>query len=89
MKAIPAEYSGTPESIEIKDKAKEEKWMEVCQKFNNDVHRICDVENKKEYTALYQCFDDQDKGFYYLVNEDKSLYSLKRKHFLRNIGKKV
>ncbi len=89
MKAIQVEYNGTLTSIEIKEDTQPETWPTVCRKFNDDVHRICDVENQQEYTALYECFDDQDKAVYYLVCEDKHLYTLKRKHFLKNIGKEI
>jgi len=85
MKAIQAEYTKDPFEIKIKDKAQEEAWPEVCARFNDDVQRVCDAK-VPGYTGLYQCFDDMNKKSYYLVNEDKSLYRLRRRNFMGNIG---
>ncbi|MFH1155677.1 MAG: hypothetical protein V1793_17865 [Pseudomonadota bacterium] len=86
MKAILAEYGGTKESIAVKDGAETEDWPAVCERYNDDVHRVCDVTDIQGYTALYECFDDRDKPLYYLVQEDAKLYRLRRRHFLGNIG---
>lgn len=86
MKSIQAEYDEKTKKIAVQKKAKEEDWVSVCHKFNDDVSRICDVTDVEDYTALYECFDDENKQFYYLVKEDKSLYRMRRKHFLDNIG---
>ncbi|MEA1966918.1 MAG: hypothetical protein U9N77_01670 [Thermodesulfobacteriota bacterium] len=88
MKSIEAEIVKDSTTIKIKKDAKEEDWIAVCTKFNNDVERVRDVKDQKDFTALYECFDDDNKNFFYLVKEDKKLYSLRRKHFLNNIGTK-
>ena len=87
MKSIQAEFQKDPREIKIKDGAEQEDWPQVCRRFNDDVERVCDVSVEK-YTGLYQCFDEMNKGFFFLVEEDDSLFRMKRKHFLDNIGKK-
>ncbi len=86
MKAIQAEFEKYPENIRIKEGAKAEDWPEVCRRFNDDVERVCDVNEISGYTGLYQCFDEKNRGVYYLVVEDKSLFRMRRRHFLGNIG---
>ncbi|WP_022666138.1 hypothetical protein [Desulfospira joergensenii] len=86
MKAIQAEYDKASRKASIKKDARPEDWPAVCQKFNDDVERICDVGDMEGYTGLYACYDDANKAFFYLVREDKALYRMKRKHFLDNIG---
>lgn len=86
MKAIQAEYNQDPLEISIRDGAEEEYWPDVCSRFNDDVERVCDAGDVPGYTGLYRCFDDNNTATYYLVNEDKSLYRLRRRHFLDNIG---
>ncbi len=86
MKAIQVEYTKEPFEIKISDEAVEEDWPAVCARFNDDVERVCDSNDAPGYTGLYQCFDEMNKKSYYLVNEDKSLFRLRRRHFLDNIG---
>ncbi|MBU8848199.1 MAG: hypothetical protein KOO64_01580 [Desulfobacterales bacterium] len=86
MKSIQAEFKEASKKITIKKNASEEDWAAVCQKFNDDVSRICDVTDKKDYTGLFECFDDDNNRFFYLVKEDKDLYRMKRKRFFDNIG---
>lgn len=86
MKAIRAAYEETSKNISIEAGAAVEDWVKVCRKFNDDVERICDVTDVENYTGLYACYDDKNERFYYLVEEDKQLFRLKRKHFLDNIG---
>lgn len=86
MKSIQAEFNKKSGKISIKEGAGEESWISVCEKFNDDVSRICDVTDIKDYTGLFECFDDKNKSFFYLVREDKDLYRLKHKRFLKNIG---
>ena len=86
MKSIQAEFQKEPRKIEIKAKAKQEDWIQVCRRFNDDVERVCDVTDFKDYTGLYQCFDELNKKFFYLVEEDRALFRMKRRRFLDNIG---
>ena len=86
MKSIQAEYKEESKKISIKKSAKQEDWVLVCQKFNDDVSRICDVTQVEDYTGLFECFDDNNNRFFYLVKEDKALYQVKRRRFFDNIG---
>ncbi len=86
MKSIQAEFQKDPREIKIKPDAEQEAWSDVCKRFNDDVERVCDVSDIEAYTGLYQCFDEKNKGFFYLVQEDKALFRMKRRHFLDNIG---
>jgi hypothetical protein len=88
MKSIQAEFQKEPQIIKPRAKAEQEDWVKVCHRFNDDVERICDVSDLGEYTGLYQCFDEFNKGVFYLVEEDKTLFRMKRRHFLDNIGSK-
>jgi len=87
MESILADYQKETKKITIVKDAEKEDWAEVCNRYNNDVERICNVTDMENFTGLYQCFDDANRGVFYLVNEDKSLFRIRRKHFLSNIGK--
>ena len=86
MKSIPAEFDEASKKISIKKDAAEEDWVAVCERFNDDVSRICDVSDMDDYTGLFECFDDANKRHYYLVKEDRMLHRIKRKHFRSNLG---
>ena len=88
MESIQAEFEETLKQITVKENAKEEDWVSVCRKFNDDVSRICNVTDQKGYTGLFECFDNDNNRFFYLVNEDKKLYRMKHKTFFDNIGLK-
>lgn len=86
MKSIQAEFQKDPLEIKVRAGAEQEDWPQVCSRFNDDVERVCDVSDMGEYTGLYKCFDEKNKEFFFLVEEDTSLFRMKRKHFLDNIG---
>jgi hypothetical protein len=86
MKSIQADFQKDPQEIKVKAGAKQEDWIQVCRRFNDDVERVCDINDLGEYTGLYQCFDELNKGVFYLVEENKALFRMKRRHFLDNIG---
>ncbi len=88
MKSIQADFQKDPQDIKVKAGAKQEDWIQVCRRFNDDVERVCDASGPGEYTGLYQCFDELNKGVFYLVEEDRALFRMKRKYFLENIGSK-
>ncbi len=86
MKSILADYDKDNHQASVRTGAEPEDWVTVCTRFNDDVHRISDITDIEGFTALYQCFDDDNLSVFYLVNEDSRLFRLKRKHFLNNIG---
>ncbi len=89
MKCIQAELEKDTSKITIPKEAKVENWISVCKKFNDDVQRVRDVKEIEDYTALYECFDEKDISFFYLVKEDRSLYKMKHRHFLDKLGIKT
>ncbi len=86
MKCIQADYDNAAQTFSVKKNAEEEDWVEVCRRFNDDVERICDVSDMNGYTGVYACYDETDTKVYYLVQEDKSLFRMKRRHFFDKIG---
>lgn len=88
MKAIPVLFDKDKDEITDKKDAIDEAWIAVCERFENDVHRIRDVAGRPPYTALYACYDEDNKPFYYLVEEDSQLAKLRRKVFLNKLGYK-
>lgn len=88
MKAVQAEFQENPRKIRIKPDAREDSWPDVCRRFNDDVERVCDVQDIPGYTGLYKCLDGKNQAFYYLVEEGRDLFRMKRRHFRDNIGLK-
>ncbi len=86
MKSVMIIYDNTSDTISGHDSSDSESWAEVCGKYNNDVHRIRDVEGIGTYTGLYECFDDANKSFYYIVEEDPELFRFKRRGFYKKLG---
>ena len=88
MESIQAEFDEKTKKATIKKGAAKEDWVSVCEKFNDDVSRVCDISDIEGYAGLFECFDDHNTSFFYLVKEDKKLYQLKHRHFLDNLGLK-
>ncbi len=86
MKSVMVIYDDTSDTITAHDSAKPEGWAVVCEKYNDDVHRIRDVADMETYTGLYECIDDDNNSFYFIVEEDRELYKLKRRNFYKNLG---
>ena len=87
MKAINVNYNTNKDIIKAGKDKKIEDWFDVCEKFNNDVHRIREVSEYEDYTSLYECFDENNSSFFYLVKEDnEELYKIRRKNRLRGLG---
>jgi hypothetical protein len=86
MKAIRVAYDRDEETVELLADAEQEEWVQVCEAFHDDVHRIRSVEDVPGYNALYLCYDDDNNGVYYLASEEKDLYRLKRSTFLKKLG---
>lgn len=86
MKSIRVDYDEKTKGIEIPDASADENWVEVCEKFNDDVHRICDVTDQGTYTGLYECYDDDNRKSHYLVEEDRALYRRRHTNMMRNLG---
>lgn len=87
MKAQQVDYDKEADEIAPAKDPAEQDWVDVCERFSDDVHRIRGVEGKKPYTALYVCFDEDDKPEYYLVEEDRKLNRLRHRVFLEKLGR--
>lgn len=87
MKAIPADYDAREDRVAVSDAAVAEDWIEVCDRFHDDVERLRDAVEVPPFTGLYACYDDDNLPHHYLVEEDPDLRRLRRKTFLRNLGK--
>lgn len=83
MKSLRVEFKD--DNVSEIEGAENENWVDVCDKFFGDVHRIRDF-NKDTYTGLYECFDDDNNPFYYIVEEGDTLKKLRRKNFNEKIG---
>ncbi len=88
MKSIQVEFEKKSKKIANLKTAEIENWADVCAHYNDDVSRICDVNDQEDYTGLFECVDEQNKSFFYLVKEDKKLYRMKHKNFYDNLGLK-
>jgi hypothetical protein len=87
MKAMRVKFEKEKDTIETIDDGTEEDWIDVCENFDNDVHRIRDVEGHPPYNALYACYDEGNKPSYYLVKEDRQLDKVRHKVFLKKLGR--
>ncbi len=86
MKSIIVNYDKEKDAIELRDDATEEDWVEVCGKFNDDVHKIRTLSDLGDYNRLYECYDDDNKSVFYAVEEDAELYKLRRKNVYKKLG---
>lgn len=87
MKAMQVKFDKDKDTIDIINDGIEENWINVCDNFDNDVHRIRDVEGHSPYNALYACYDEDNKPSYYLVEEDRQLDKVRHKVFLKKLGR--
>ena len=87
MQAIKIKYDEADRVIEPIESASQELWDAVCERYDNDVRRIRDVDDRKPYTAVYACYDENNQPVYYLVEEDKALMRMRRRTFLSKLGR--
>jgi len=87
MKSLRIDYNESDQVIATVEDTSPEPWDAVCEKYDNDVHRISDVDDREPYTALYACYDDNNRPIYYLVEEDAALTRMRRKTFLNKLGR--
>jgi len=87
MKSLRVNFDETDQSTTPIENATIEPWDDVCERFDNDVHRIMTVSDQEDFTAIYACYDDNNEPAYYLVEEDEDLAKLRRKIFLKKLGR--
>lgn len=86
MESIKVEYDEDSDSITKLEGEKPELWINVCERFNDDVHRIRSITDMESFTGLFECIDDDNKVFHYIVEEDKALYKYKRRNVYEKLG---
>ncbi len=86
MESIKVEYDEDSDTITKIEDEKPELWINVCERFNDDVHRIRSITDMESFTGLFECIDDDNKVFYYIVEEDKALYKYKRRNVYEKLG---
>jgi hypothetical protein len=86
MKSLHVHFNATTQAIDTIENASPEPWEAVCERFDNDVHRIMDLPGSKGYTALYACYDENNQPVYYMVEEGEALLKLRHKTLLGKLG---
>ena len=87
MKALQVTFDRDKDDIAPVGDERAENWIDVCERFDDDVHRIRDVAEREPYTALYACYDEDNMPSYYLVEEDRQLDRIRRRVFLNKLGR--
>lgn len=87
MKALQVDYDQKSDTYTLIEAKSDESWADVCERFDHDVHRLRSVASKPPYTGLYECFDDDNKPAYFLVEEDARLKAMRHKVFLSKLGR--
>ncbi len=86
MQSVMVMYDDASDTISGHEGSESEPWANVCEKYNDDVHRIRNIEDMGTYSGLYECIDDDNKSFYYIVEEDQELYRHKRRNIYEKLG---
>ena len=86
MQCLRVNYDPDERHVSHDADASPEAWEEVCHRFDNDVHRIMDYTEQASYTALYACYDEENRPVYYLVEEGDALTRLRHRTFLGKLG---
>ena len=87
MQSIQVDFDPATETVSSIEGAAAEPWEAVCERYDNDVHRIMDIVDETAYTALYACYDEDNRAVYFLVEEGEALTKLRRKTFLSKLGR--
>ena len=87
MQALKIKYKEADPRIEPIEDASPEPWNVVCERYDNDVQRIQDVNDRETYTAVYACYDENNQPIYYLVEEGEALMRMRRRTFLSKLGR--
>lgn len=86
MESVRVEYAVDKDEVKRIEGEKPEPWVDICERFNDDVHRIRDISDMAPFTGLFECIDDENNSFYYIVEEDKALYKYKRRNVYKKLG---
>jgi hypothetical protein len=86
MQCLHVNYDPDSQHVSSIAEASPEPWEDVCERFDDDVHRIMDHAGQAGYTALYACYDEDNRPVYYLVEEGAALTKLRHRTFLGKLG---
>ena len=86
MQCLRVNYDPDKGHVSTIAEASPEAWDQVCDRFDNDVHRIMDHTGQAGYSALYACYDEDNRPFYFLVEEGNALTKLRHRTFLGKLG---
>ncbi len=86
MESIKVVYDEGSDIITKIEGEEPELWIDVCARFNDDVHRIRNISDMETFTGLFECIDDDNNVFHYIVEEDKALYKYKRRNVYNKLG---
>ena len=87
MKSPRIKYEPESGTIDLLSEASPEAWDKICERYDNDVQRIKSISDRDDYTALYACYDEDNRPAYYLVEEGEKLARMRRKTFLSKLGR--
>lgn len=87
MKSLRIEYDPETGTIDLLADASPEAWDKICERYDNDVQRIKTIADRDDYTALYACYDEDNRPVYFLVEEGEELARMRRKTFLSKLGR--
>lgn len=87
MKALQVDYDIKGDQLTLIQNQADENWAQVCERFDDDVHRLRDAVRHPPYTGLYECFDEDNQSTYFLVEEDSQLKALRHQVFLKKLGR--
>ena len=87
MKSLQVQYDKKEDKLTLIKDQSDEDWIDVCEQFDNDVHRLRDETEHPSYTGLYECFDEDNQPTYYLVQEDARLHKMRHQVFLSKLGR--
>lgn len=87
MESLQVQYDKTKDKLSLIEKQSKEAWVDVCVRFDNDVHRLKDETAHPPFTGLYECFDEDNQPAYFLVEEDDQLRKIRQQVFLSKLGR--
>lgn len=87
MKALQVDYNKNSDQITLIENQTDENWVEVCNRFDDDVHRLRDTAAHSPFSGLYECFNEDNQPAYFLVEEGPNLKTLRQKVFLSKLGR--
>jgi hypothetical protein len=87
MNCLKVTYDAENENLAIPENSRQEDWQAVCERYHDDVHRIKAYSEQPPYTAIYACFDEENRCSHFLVEENaKQLFRARHRVLLSKLG---